>query len=118
MTKDDFKAAKPRATQTIDNKDFVASGNIENLCYEKPYYLVPQKNGVKGLFLLEEALKRMRKVAVATLVIRSKMHLTCIMPRGDYLILEMLRFHHVVLDANEVNYLGITQRRLLNLKEL
>jgi DNA end-binding protein Ku len=118
MTKDDFKAANPRATQTIDIQDFVSFHDIDLMYFERPYYLVPQKNGVKGYFLLVEALKRTNKVAVATVVIRNKMHLTCVMPKGDYLILEMLRFGHEVLGVDEVDYLADTERPKLNAKEL
>ena len=118
MTKDDFKAANPKATQTIDIQDFVSFDDIDLMFFEKPYYLVPQKNGVKGYFLLVEALKKTNKVAVAKVVIRNKMHLTCIMPKGDYLILEMMRFGHEVLQVDEVDYLSDTDKPKLNPKEL
>lgn len=118
MTKEDFKAANPKATQTIDIQDFVSFDDIDLMFFEKPYYLVPQKNGIKGYFLLVEALKKTNKVAVAKVVIRNKMHLTCIMPKGDYLILEMMRFGHEVLDADEVDYMSDIDKPKLNAKEL
>lgn len=118
MTKEDFKAANPKATQTIDIQDFVSMDEIDLMFFEKPYYLVPQKNGVKGYFLLVEALKKTKKVAVAKVVIRNKMHLTCVMPKGDFLILEMMRFGHEVLQYDEVDYLEDTDKPKLNPKEL
>lgn len=118
MTKEDFKAANPKATQTIDIQDFVSMEEIDLMFFEKPYYLVPQKNGVKGYFLLVEALKKTNKVAVAKVVIRNKMHLTCVMPKDDYLILEMMRFGHEVLQTDEVDYLEDTDKPKLNPKEL
>jgi DNA end-binding protein Ku len=105
MKKDDFKSANPEATQTIDIEDFVSFDEIDLMFFEKPYYLIPQKNGVKGYFLLREALKKSNKVAVAKIVIRTKMHLACIMAKDDYLILEMLRFAHEVLEIDEADYL-------------
>ncbi|MFP5384672.1 MAG: Ku protein [Bacteriovoracia bacterium] len=118
MDKEDFKAANPKATQTIDIQDFVDFDEIDLMFFEKPYYLVPQKNGVKGYFLLVEALKKTNKVAVAKIVMRSKMHLACIMPKGDYLILEMMRFAHEVLEEDEVDYLGDTSKPKFNQKEI
>lgn len=118
MDKEDFKAANPKATQTIDIQDFVDFDEIDLMFFEKPYYLVPQKNGVKGYFLLVEALKKTNKVAVAKIVMRSKMHLACIMPKGDYLILEMMRFAHEVLEEDEVDYLGGTSKPKFNQKEI
>lgn len=118
MNKDDFKAANPKATQTIDIEDFVSFDEIDLMFFEKPYYLVPQKNGVKGYFLLCEALKKTNKVAIAKIVIRTKMHLACIMAKGDYLILEMLRFAHEVLEVDEVDYLKGTEKPKVSAKEI
>lgn len=118
MGTDDFKAANPKATQTIDIEDFVSFDEIDLMFFEKPYYLVPQKNGIKGYFLLCEALKKTNKVAVARVVIRNKMHLSCIMAKGDYLILEMLRFSHEVLQTDDVDYLKDTQKPKFNPKEI
>lgn len=118
MNKEDFVAANPKATQTVDIQDFVSFDDIDLMYFEKPYYLVPQKSGVKGYFLLVQALKKTNKVAIGKVVIRNKMHLVCIMAKGDYLVLEMLRFGHEVLDVSEVDYLKGTDKPKFNSKEL
>jgi DNA end-binding protein Ku len=118
IDKEDFKAANPKATQTIDIEDFVEFDAIDLMFFERPYYLVPQKNGTKGYFLLCEALKKTQKVAVAKIVIRTKQHLAAIMARGDYLVLELLRFSHEVLELHEVDYLKDVDRPKFNPKEL
>lgn len=104
VKKEDLQAANPKATQTIDIEDFVELSDIDFMFMEKPYYLVPQKNGIKGYYLLSEALKKTKKVALAKIVIRTKQHLGAVMTRGNYLILELLRFGHEVLDTSEVKY--------------
>ena len=101
----DFKAANPKATQTIDIEDFVSAKDIDLLLFEKPYYLVPQKNTDKGYFLLRDALEKTGKVAIGKIVIRTKQHLVAVMPRGDYLILEMLRFAHQIIGVDQADYL-------------
>lgn len=118
LKKEDFKAANPKATQTIDIEDFVSFDEIDLMFFEKPYYLIPQKNGIKGYFLLKEALKKSNKVAIAKIVIRTKMHLACIMPKGEYLILEMLRFAHEVLEVDEVDYLKDIEIPKVSAKEI
>jgi DNA end-binding protein Ku len=118
MNKDDFKAANPKATQTIDIEDFVAFEQIDLMFFEKPYYLVPQKNGIKGYFLLCEALKNTNKVAIAKIVIRTKQHLAAIMAKDDYLVLELLRFAHEVLETHEVDYLQDVERPKFSAREL
>lgn len=118
MTKDDLKAANPKATQTIDIEDFVDFADIDLMFLEKPYYLVPQKSGIKGYFLLVEALKKTKKVAISKIIIRTKMHLAMVMTKGDYLVLELLRFGHEVLDVNEVEYLSDISKPKFTPKEI
>lgn len=118
VTKDDFKAANPKASQTIDIQDFVEFEEIDLMFFEKPYYLVPQKNGTKGYFLLAEALKKTNKVAIAKVVMRTKMHLVAIMAKDDYLIMEIMRFAHEVLSTDEVDYLKDVDKPKFNPKEL
>lgn len=118
MDKEDFKAANPKATQTIDIEDFVEFSEIDLMFFEKPYYLVPQKNGIKGYFLLCEALKKTGKVAIAKIVIRTKQHLVAVMAKDDFLVCEMLRFAHQVLEVDEVKYLDDIAKPKLNPKEL
>lgn len=118
VTKDDFKAANPKASQTIDIQDFVEFDDIDLMYFEKPYYLVPQKNGAKGYYLLAEALKRTKKVAVAKVVMRTKMHLVAVMEKDGYLVMEMMRFAHEVLSTDEVDYLKDFDKPKFNPKEL
>ncbi len=105
ITEKDFQSANVKATQTIDIEDFVALEEIDTLLFEKPYYLVPQKSGEKGYFLLREALEQSKKVAVGKVVIRTKQHLAAIMAREDFLVLEILRFAHEVKEIQEARYM-------------
>lgn len=118
MGKQDFAAANPKATQTIDIEDFVLLEDIDTMLFETPYYLVPQKNGEKGYFLLRDALKKSKKVAIGKIVIRTKQHLCAVMVREDYLVCEMLRFAHEVLETDEVDYLEGAKHAKYNPREL
>jgi DNA end-binding protein Ku len=94
LTDEDFRRANPKASKTIDIQTFVKMEDIDPLFFERPYYLVPQKGGEKGYSLLNEALVKSKKVAVATVVMRTKEYLTCVFPREGFLFLEILRFSH------------------------
>ena len=118
MEAKDFKAANIEATGTIDIENFVELDEIDPMFLEKPYYLVPDKNGVKGYYLLCEAMKKSKKVAVGKIVIRTKQHLAMIMARDNYLILEMMRFSHEVLAADEVNYFNDIKKTKFNENEM
>lgn len=118
MTDKDFKAANVEATGTIDIENFVDLHEIDFMFLEKPYYLVPEKNGEKGYFLLSEAMKKSKKAAIAKIVMRNKQHLAMIMVRGDYLVLEIMRFAHEVLEADEVGYFDSFKKMKYSPKEL
>ncbi len=105
LTEEDFLKANPKATQTIDIEDFVNVEDVDILLFEKPYYLVPGKNGEKGYVLLRRVLEESKKAAVAKFVLRNRQHLVTIMARGDYLILEILRFAHEIQEVHEAEYL-------------
>lgn len=126
LTEDDFLKANPKATQTIDIEDFVDLEDLDILLFEKPYYLVPGKNGEKGYLLLQKVLQETKKVAIAKFVLRNRQHLVAVIARGDYLILEMMRFSHEVQEVHEAKFLDdfdfkkvkITPRELTAAKSL
>ena len=91
---EDLKQANVKATQTLDIQDFVHADQIDPTFFETPYYVVPQKRATKAYVLLREALKKKNAIAVATFVLRTREHLCALMPVGDAIMLEVLRFGH------------------------
>ncbi len=118
FTPEDLKAVNPKATQTIDVKDFVPIEEIDTMLFERPYYLVPQKSGVKGYELFRDALAHSKKVAIGTIVIRTKQHLAAIIPRDQYLILELLRFAHEIKEVQEAEYFEGSKKPTYSNREL
>jgi len=105
ITEDELKKVNPKATQTIDIEDFVNLKDVDFLLFEKPYYLVPGKNGEKGYVLLRDILQETQKAAVAKFVLHNRQHLVTVIPREDYLILEVMRFQHEVTEVSEAKHL-------------
>jgi DNA end-binding protein Ku len=91
---DDLKKANVKATQTLDIQDFVHADQIDPAFFETPYYVVPQKRAQKAYVLLREALKKKNAIAIATFVLRTREHLCALMPVGEAIMLEVLRFGH------------------------
>lgn len=102
MTDADFKRANPKATQTIDIENFVRLDEIDPVFFEKAYYLLPNKGGQKGYQLLVDALRNTGKVAVAKIVLHTKQHLAALIPRGNFLLLELLHFAEEVKELSEL----------------
>lgn len=118
LTKEDLKRANPRATQTIDIMDFVDLDEIDSLYFDKTYYLAPQKNGVKGYFLLHEALLSTHKVAICRVIIRTKEHLAMVNLKENYLVLTLLKFNHEVIRPEDAHYLDEFEEPTFSSKEL
>lgn len=99
---DDLRRANVQKTQTIDIQDFVPRGAIDPEYFETPYYLVPNARAKKAYVLLREALAKKDAVAIATFVLRTREHLCAVMPVGDALMIEILRFGHELKDAKKM----------------
>lgn len=107
LSEDEIHNALPEATRTIDILTFVEAREISILHFEKPYYLAPDKNGEKVYALLHDTLSAAGKVGVANLVMHSKQHLAVIMPLGDALVLNTLRWADEVRSAEDVGLEGL-----------
>lgn len=96
---DEIKAALPKSTQTIDIEAFVDGSRIPTTYFNKPYYVAPAAKGQKPYLLLLETLRRTGKVGLARVVISTRQHLAALVPSGDGLVLELLRWSDEVRDT-------------------
>jgi DNA end-binding protein Ku len=98
---EDIKSASSEGREVVDVKAFVDADSIGPEYFEKPYFLVPGKKAEKGYVLLRETLKRTGKIGIARVVIRTREYLSAVMPRGDALILMLLRYPQELVDASD-----------------
>lgn len=102
ITEEDFQRVSPKRTKMIDIQCFVNEDEIDTLYYEKPYLLEPGKGAAKAYLLLNEALKKSKKVGVSLFVLHKKEHLALIKPHGRGLILNQLRFKSELRPFEEI----------------
>ena len=98
----DFETASAIKTKVIEISDFVQQQDINSVYYETPYYLVPEKSGVRAYSLLKQALLKTGKVGIATFVMRNKEHLAILKATEEVLILNQLRFSEEIRDIKEL----------------
>lgn len=98
----DFENASPEAFKSIDIEEFVALDEIEQLYFDKPYYLLPDSKNKKAYVLLREALKKTHKVGVAKVIIRSREYLSLILPYKNALLLNLIRFEQTLRSEEEL----------------
>jgi DNA end-binding protein Ku len=92
ISEEEIRTARPEATQTIDIFSFVDSGEIPLQHFDTPYYLAPDRRGGKVYALLRETLASTGKVALATVVLHTRQHLTLLRPLDDALVMITLRW--------------------------
>lgn len=102
LTDEDFKRANVEATQTVDIMAFVAGKEVAPAYFETPYYLIPDKRGEKGYALLRETLKTTDKIAVATVVIRTRQYLAALIPTADLIMLNTLRYKNELKSTKDI----------------
>jgi len=119
LTKEDLERANADATQTVDIVEFVDAAEVEPIFFDRPYYLVPAKPGMKAYALLRETLRRTGKVGIAKVVIRTRQYVGAVMVRGDVLVLNLLRYHHEIRDpktlelpSQNLHAAGVTKREV------
>ncbi|MBD0315649.1 MAG: Ku protein [Nitrospiraceae bacterium] len=119
LTEEDFKRANVEATQTVDILTFVDAADIPPMYFETPYYLAPDKRGEKGYALLRETLVQTGKVGIANVVIRTRQYVAALLPVGDVIVMNTLRYANEIRSAEEVDVpsrdlkaVGITPREV------
>lgn len=99
----DFESANAVKTKVIEISDFVLEEDIDSTYFEMPYYLAPEKSGVRAYALLKKALLKTGKVGIATFVMRNKENLAILRATDDVIILNRLRFAEEIRDSKELN---------------
>ena len=102
LTDEDFKRANVKATQTVDIVAFVEAQEVAPTYFETPYYLAPDKRGEKGYALLRETLRTTDKIGIATVVIRTRQYLAALIPTGDVIVLNTLRYKNELMSEKDL----------------
>lgn len=103
LTDEDFRRANVEATQTIDILRFVEGKEITPMYFETPYYLAPDRRGEKGYALLRETLKHTHKVGIANVVVRTRQYVAALIPVGEVIVMNTLRYADEVRAADELD---------------
>ena len=99
---DEIKAAYPKATQSIEIETFVKAAEVSFAYLNTPYYLQPDARSAKVYALLRESMKERQVIAVARVVMRSKEHLALLLPLGDAIVLNTIRWNADMRDVSEL----------------
>jgi DNA end-binding protein Ku len=101
---EDFQRVQLKSTQTVDIREFVDLADIEPRFFNQPYFLAPEKGGVKAYGILHDALRQTGKAGIAKVIIRPpREHLAVVKPLDGILVLETMYFADELRDPSELN---------------
>jgi DNA end-binding protein Ku len=116
---DELEALDPRKTRAIEIENFVALDEIDPIYYDHPYYLAPGAGGAKPYKLLLDAMRETNRVAIATVVIRSKQQLVAVRPMSDNVLgMATMVFPDEIIDPATVEELEAVDEVEINPREL
>jgi DNA end-binding protein Ku len=103
ISDDDFEKASPEKSKVIEITEFVDEKDIDSVYYETPYFLQPEKAGVRAYALMYQALTKTGKAGLGSYVLRNRESLVIIKPWQDVLVLNKIRFAQEVRDPADVD---------------
>jgi len=101
IEKSDIASAAPESHESVEIEAFVEADAIDIRFFEKPYVLEPAAKAEKGYVLLRDVLARTGKAGIGRVVIRTREYLAAVLPRGDALVMMVLRFAQELVDPEE-----------------
>jgi DNA end-binding protein Ku len=117
---DEMAAAVPDSDKTLKIDAFIPCSEIDDVYFDKPYYLAPDKMGTDAFMLLRDGMKKAKVAAIARTVLFRRMRTVLIRPHGKGLIATTLNFDYEVRSSEdafeELPYLKI-EGEMLELAE-
>ncbi|HPT82272.1 MAG TPA: Ku protein [Limnochordia bacterium] len=102
FTEEELEHFAAQASHTIDILRFVELREVDPIYYDKTYYLEPADTGAKAYALLQEALARSGKIAVAKITMRSKVSLAVVRTYQSLLALETIFYPDEIRDHTQL----------------
>lgn len=99
---EEIAAAVPESDKTLEIDAFIACDDIDDLYFDKPYYLTPSdRHGAEAFALIREGMKTAKVAAVAETVLFRRVRTLLIRPQGEGLIATTLNYDYEVRSAEE-----------------
>ncbi|GGF67712.1 non-homologous end joining protein Ku [Azorhizobium oxalatiphilum] len=98
---EEIAAAVPESNKTLTIETFIPCSEIEDVYFDKPYYLAPDKMGADAFVLLRDGMRKAKVAALARTVLFRRLRTVLIRPHGSGLIGTTLNFDYEVRSAEQ-----------------
>jgi DNA end-binding protein Ku len=99
---EEVASAVPGSDKTLKIEAFVPCNEIDDVYFDKPYYLTPDKMGADAFKLLRDGMRQAKVAALARTVLFRRLRTVLIRPHGNGLIGTTLNFDYEVRSSEEV----------------
>ena len=103
LTDEDLKSLPEERSHEIEVVEFVPSDQIDEIRFDRSYFLEPEKPGTKAYALLRRALEETDRTAIVQFSLRQKTRLGALRSRGKVLMLQSLLWDDEVREADLPN---------------
>ena len=98
---DEVAAAVPDSDKMLKIDAFIPCAEIDDVYFDKPYYLAPDKMGTDAFVLLRDGMKQSKVAAIARTVLFRRVRTVLIRAHGKGLIATTLNFDYEVRSSQE-----------------
>lgn len=96
FTEDELEKIKNKKDKTIHILHFTKLADVDQIFYEKNYYVIPEPGAEKACELLKQAMLSQKKVAIAKTVIGTTENLIVLYPTKDGIIAKTLFYQNEI----------------------
>ncbi|MGR9424469.1 non-homologous end joining protein Ku [Rhizobium leguminosarum] len=93
---EEVAATIPESNKTLDIEAFIPCSDIDDVYFDKPYYLTPDRMGGDAFAALRDGMKKSKVAAIARTVLFRRMRTVLIRPHGKGLIATTMNYDYEV----------------------
>lgn len=98
---DEVAATIPESDKTLEIEAFIPCSDVDDVFFDKPYYLTPNKLGGDAFVALREGMRKSKVAAIARTVLFRRMRTVLIRPHGKGLIATTLNYDYEVRSSKK-----------------
>ncbi|TCB20737.1 Ku protein [Rhizobium leguminosarum bv. viciae] len=98
---EEISAAIPESNKTLEIEAFIPCSDVDDVYFDKPYYLTPDRMGGDAFAALRDAMKKSMVAAIARTVLFRRMRTVLIRPHGKGLIASTLNYDYEVRSSQK-----------------
>ena len=98
---DEVAATIPESNKTLEVEAFIPCSDVDDIYFDKPYYLTPDKMGTDAFAALRDGMRESKVAAIARTVLFRRMRTVLIRPHGKGLIATTLNYDYEVRSSKK-----------------